>query len=226
MSERRINKIHGTLIEDDRVPELLGKIKDLEGKELSIATADKLGGIKANSKTDEYTSEIMIDPETGFLYSKDIPSALVYKGSVDTYAELPEDAKIGDMYNVVQEYKDPDTKKIYPAGTNFGWTGTAWDALGGSIDVSNFATTAQLNAHKNNTYNPHNVTKSQVGLGNVDNTSDRNKPVSTAQQRALNLKQNIINADNKLSYQYLSNTPDIPDETIYATNDEIDALFN
>lgn len=32
-------------------------------------------------------------------------------------------------------------------------------------------------------------TKAQVGLGNVDNTSDANKPVSTAQQTALNLKQ-------------------------------------
>ena len=32
------------------------------------------------------------------------------------------------------------------------------------------------------------LTKSDVGLGNVDNTSDANKPVSTAQQTALNLK--------------------------------------
>lgn len=33
--------------------------------------------------------------------------------------------------------------------------------------------------------NPHSVTKSQVGLGNADNTSDMDKPVSTAQQNAL-----------------------------------------
>ncbi|MBQ7681526.1 MAG: hypothetical protein IJT31_04870, partial [Oscillibacter sp.] len=33
--------------------------------------------------------------------------------------------------------------------------------------------------------------KSTVGLGNVDNTTDANKPVSTAQQAALNLKVNI-----------------------------------
>jgi len=36
--------------------------------------------------------------------------------------------------------------------------------------------------------NPHNVTKANVGLGNSDNTSDANKPVSTATQTALNLK--------------------------------------
>ena len=42
--------------------------------------------------------------------------------------------------------------------------------------------------HKNNKSNPHSVTKSQVGLGNVDNTSDANKPISTAAQNALNGK--------------------------------------
>jgi hypothetical protein len=37
------------------------------------------------------------------------------------------------------------------------------------------------------------ITKSMVGLANVDNTSDANKPVSTAQQTALNLKANVAN---------------------------------
>lgn len=35
------------------------------------------------------------------------------------------------------------------------------------------------------------VTQSDVGLGNVDNTSDANKPISTATQTALNLKANL-----------------------------------
>jgi hypothetical protein len=35
------------------------------------------------------------------------------------------------------------------------------------------------------------ITKTMVGLGNVDNTSDANKPVSTAQQTALDLKSTI-----------------------------------
>lgn len=34
------------------------------------------------------------------------------------------------------------------------------------------------------------LTKSNIGLGNVDNTSDKNKPISTAQQNALNTKVN------------------------------------
>lgn len=47
---------------------------------------------------------------------------------------------------------------------------------------------SELSGHKSNESNPHNVTKSQVGLGNADNTSDIDKPVSTAQQNALDLK--------------------------------------
>lgn len=45
-----------------------------------------------------------------------------------------------------------------------------------------------LTSHTGNTSNPHSVTKTQVGLGNVDNTSDANKPVSTATQTALDAK--------------------------------------
>ena len=48
-----------------------------------------------------------------------------------------------------------------------------------------------INSHINDFNNPHSVTKSQVGLSEVDNTSDVNKPVSTAQQTALDLKENI-----------------------------------
>ena len=42
-----------------------------------------------------------------------------------------------------------------------------------------------LQNHVSSKNNPHSVTKSQVGLGNVDNTSDENKPVSSAQATAI-----------------------------------------
>jgi len=44
------------------------------------------------------------------------------------------------------------------------------------------------NTHKARTDNPHSTTKAQVGLGNADNTSDVNKPVSTDQAAAIALK--------------------------------------
>ena len=51
-------------------------------------------------------------------------------------------------------------------------------------------------AHATDTANPHTVTKAQVGLGSVDNTSDANAPVSTAQQTALDLKADSLGADD------------------------------
>ena len=60
-----------------------------------------------------------------------------------------------------------------------------------------------LSSHTSNTSNPHNVTKSQVGLGNVDNTSDINKPVSTAQQNAIDDAKNSVS--NSLN-SHTSNT--------------------
>ncbi len=53
-----------------------------------------------------------------------------------------------------------------------------------------YALTEDLEEHTSNKSNPHNVNKNQIGLGNVDNTSDSDKPLSTVQQEALDLKVN------------------------------------
>jgi hypothetical protein len=54
----------------------------------------------------------------------------------------------------------------------------AWISTNGANVLNHIASTS----------NPHNVTNAQVGLSNVDNTSDLNKPISTATQTALNGK--------------------------------------
>ena len=61
------------------------------------------------------------------------------------------------------------------------------DAAGAASGVQ-----TNLTSHINNKSNPHSVTAAQVGLGNVDNTSDANKPISTATQTALNGKQATV----------------------------------
>ena len=55
------------------------------------------------------------------------------------------------------------------------------------------ASVASVSQHTANRSNPHEVTKAQVGLGNVDNTSDMGKPVSTATARELALRVKISN---------------------------------
>lgn len=57
--------------------------------------------------------------------------------------------------------------------------------------LSDFTDNIGVATHIANTSNPHSVTKAQVGLGNVDNTSDLLKPISNAVQTALNLKANL-----------------------------------
>jgi hypothetical protein len=55
-------------------------------------------------------------------------------------------------------------------------------------------TTGQTLTYNSSTqlWNNYTLTKSDVGLSNADNTSDANKPISTATQTALNLKQATI----------------------------------
>lgn len=62
-----------------------------------------------------------------------------------------------------------------------------------------------LETHINDTDNPHNVTKVQVGLGNVNNTSDKNKPISTAQQAALDDKLDKVKTITETKQVYVKN---------------------
>ena len=71
-----------------------------------------------------------------------------YKGSVNNYSDLPTtNNETGDVYNIINADPTHDIK----AGDNVAWTGTAWDKLGGDIDLSNYVTQDQLSdyAQKN-----------------------------------------------------------------------------
>lgn len=63
----------------------------------------------------------------------EISAAFIYKGSKDTYAELPASGnKTGDVWNIVTA----DPTHGIKAGDNVAWNGTAWDVLGGVTDLS------------------------------------------------------------------------------------------
>lgn len=96
------------------------------------------------------------------------------------------------------------------------------------IDAADQALDNKIVTHIEDLSNPHKVTKVQVGLGNVDNTSDINKPVSTAQ------KTYIDEADSKLQAQIsalegafvyigriLLDTADVTQEALTARAQEI-----
>lgn len=75
------------------------------------------------------------------------------------------------------------------------------------IDATGYATKEELTNHINDKNNPHNVTKERIGLGNVDNTSDMNKPISTATQMALDKKADIHHSHTMTDITDLENLP-------------------
>ena len=80
---------------------------------------------------------------------------------------------------------------------------TAADSILGALGKLQAQVTANLStlsSHVANTSNPHSVTKAQVGLSNADNTSDANKPISTATQTALNAKEPTIASGTTSQY--------------------------
>ena len=83
-------------------------------------------------------------------------------------------------------------------GDDPNYSATITTALGNKLDSSTAASTYLTQASASSTYAPiasptftgtvTGISKSMVGLGNVDNTTDANKPISTATQNALDLK--------------------------------------
>ena len=75
---------------------------------------------------------------------------------------------------------------------------------------------SNLNTHILDKNNPHQVTKTQVGLSNVDNTSDIDKPISTAVQSALDLMLPRSEAPTKVS--------DLKNDAAYIKNNDVHGI--
>lgn len=137
-------KVNGTAltVKSDKTVELTvpTKVSDLTNDsgyltESDIADkADKATTLAGYGITDAYT-KTEIDGK--------VASVLHYKGTVNTYAELPTTGqKVGDTYNVSSADKSHNIR----AGDNVAWDGTSWDVLGGVEDLSAYSTTEQMNA--------------------------------------------------------------------------------
>lgn len=105
-------------------------------------------------------------------------------------------AHVAELDPHTQYLKEADAATTYAPiakGVTFGDSHAHVGGAGGTVDHINLAnkgtnTHAQIDTHIASVANPHSVTKAQVGLSDVDNTSDANKPISTATQTALDGK--------------------------------------
>lgn len=107
-----------------------------------------------------------------------------YKGSVETYADLPTSGQqVGDVYNVKQA--DPDHN--IEAGDNVAWDGEKWDILAGDTDLSGYA---QLNAANTftaaNTFNSNIVVRAATAAGSAGEITLGEKPSSKTAQCLIN----------------------------------------
>ncbi len=93
---------------------------------LDAALAQKANAAEVYKKAETY-SKAEVDGKVAGVYH--------YKGSVANRAALPAAPAVGDVYNI----QDED-------GQNVAWTGSAWDALGATVDLSAYSTTDQNDA--------------------------------------------------------------------------------
>lgn len=64
---------------------------------------------------------------------KDVTSRVYrFRGTLQSYTDLPDNAELGDTYNIIKAFSIDGT--YYSAGTNVAWDGENWDPLGGETD--------------------------------------------------------------------------------------------
>lgn len=134
-----------TSIEGD-ITELQGSLGSAEGNITTVKNA--LDAHKADYNNPHKVTAAQLGLTTVYKY----------KGSVETYADLPTSGqKVGDVYNVKQA--DPNHK--IKAGDNVAWDGTTWDILAGDTDLSGYA---QLNSA--NTFTASNTFRANIAVSN------------------------------------------------------------
>ena len=179
--EEKINNSGNDLQDNiDKIDERVTNIEDSIAQPGGLATLDDAGKVPLEQ----------------------LPSLVDDVIEVDSFEHLPEAGEVGKIYVT------KDTNLLYR------WTGVKYVEVSESLHLGETADTAyagdkgkettdKVNSHISDFNNPHKVTAEQVGLGNVDNTSDINKPVSTAQQEALDavkteLEEKINNSGSDL----------------------------
>lgn len=114
----------------------------------------------------------------------------------DTAIEYKADQALSKAGEALTTANNADANATYAVGVVNTFDGRLTQAESDASEAKTTATNAKtaVDNHIANKSNPHEVTKAQLGLGNVDNTSDLDKPISTATQAVLTAQQEEIDA--------------------------------
>lgn len=131
---------------------------------------------------------------------------------------------VGKKFSYVQAtypygvYFATDTHEIIFQGITYGMS-TSFKSVK-SVDIS--GTTMTITYTDGSESTTITLNKSMVGLGNVDNTSDANKPVSTAQQKAINAVKSTVDGYT-INGKKISSNPSITKNDLLLDNVTNDA---
>lgn len=172
---------------------LFGKIKKWFSDLKTVAFTGKYSDLtdtptNATASTSGFMSSTDKAKLDGIAEGAQVNSVTGVKGDIETAYRTgnvnitKSNVGLGNVPNVTTNNQTP----TYTEATTLA-TLSSGEYLSSAFGKIKKAITEFIN-HKNSTSNPHSVTKSQVGLDNCDNTSDADKPISTATQAALNGK--------------------------------------
>jgi methylphosphotriester-DNA--protein-cysteine methyltransferase len=123
--------------------------------------------------------------QNGHYQVNDSKSSILLPAATKTVAGVMTASDKTKLDNTVQGLANEITDRTNAINSLRTELKTYVDGLIADKDSDITALETKVNNHIANKSNPHTVTKAQVGLGNVNNTSDADKPVSTAQAAAI-----------------------------------------
>lgn len=160
-----------TSIEGD-ITELQGSLGNAEGDITAVTNA--LAAHKADYDNPHKVTAAQLGLATVYKY----------KGSVETYANLPTSGQqVGDVYNVKQADPDHNIK----AGDNVAWDGEKWDILAGDTDLSGYA---QLNS--SNTFTALNTFRANLAVSNGTTAGSQGQVIFGVKPSTATVQANII----------------------------------
>lgn len=175
-----ITSINGeiTTIKSD-ITSIEGDITELQG---SLGNAE--GDITAVTNALDAHKADYDNPHKVTAAQLGLATVYKYKGSVETYANLPTSGQqVGDVYNVKQA--DPDHN--IEAGDNVAWDGEKWDILAGDTDLSGYA---QLNSA--NTFTALNAFRANIAVSNGTAAGSQGQVIFGVKPSTATVQANII----------------------------------
>ena len=94
--------------------------------------------VKVNNVALTVTNKAVNIDLSEYVKGTDVASALQYKGTVASFAELPANSSLGHVYNITSAGGQDANGTSIKAGDNVVYNGTGWDVLAGTVDLSNY----------------------------------------------------------------------------------------